>query len=66
MNGVLFKSCFAFLKYSCLHVQVLAYSVASVTILAFSRGLIDAVKAEEVMDALHRLTEESQQVSKMF
>lgn len=47
---------------SCLP-QVLAYAVASVTVSAFSGGLIDAAKAEEAMNALRTLTEESQQVS---
>lgn len=45
-------------------VQVLAYSVACVSVSAFSAGLIDAAKAEEVMDTLRSLTEESQQVSR--
>lgn len=47
---------------SCLP-QVLAYAVASVTVSAFSGGLIDAAKAEEAMNTLRTLTEESQQVS---
>ncbi|XP_039996604.1 focadhesin [Xiphias gladius] len=41
--------------------EVLAYSVASVGVSAFSAGLIDAAKAEEVMNTLRTLTEESQQ-----
>ncbi|XP_030579046.1 focadhesin [Archocentrus centrarchus] len=41
--------------------EVLAYSVACVSVSAFSGGLIDAAKAEEVMDTLRTLTEESQQ-----
>ena len=44
-------------------VQALAYSVACVGVSAFSGGLIDAAKAEEVMNILRTLTEESQQVS---
>lgn len=44
--------------------QVLAYSVACVGVSAFSGGLIDAAKAEEVMNTLRTLTEESQQVSR--
>ncbi len=47
----------------CLPVKVLAYSVACVGVSAFSRGLIDAAKAEEIMNTLRTLTEESQQVS---
>uniref|UniRef100_A0A3P9C086 Focadhesin n=1 Tax=Maylandia zebra TaxID=106582 RepID=A0A3P9C086_9CICH len=43
--------------------EVLAYSVACVSVSAFSAGLIDAAKAEEVMDTLRSLTEESQQVT---
>lgn len=43
--------------------QVLAYSVACVGVSAFSGGLVDAAKAEEVMNTLRTLTEESQQVS---
>jgi len=46
----------------CPPVQVLAYSVACVAVSAFSGGLIDADKAEEVMTTLRTLTEESQQV----
>uniref|UniRef100_A0A8C4HYR9 Focadhesin n=1 Tax=Dicentrarchus labrax TaxID=13489 RepID=A0A8C4HYR9_DICLA len=42
-------------------VQVMAYSVACVGVSAFSGGLIDAAKAEEVMNTLRTLTEESQQ-----
>ncbi|KAF1380319.1 hypothetical protein PFLUV_G00162410 [Perca fluviatilis] len=41
--------------------EVLAYSVACVGVSAFSGGLIDAAKAEEVMSTLRTLTEESQQ-----
>ncbi|KAA8579270.1 hypothetical protein FQN60_017486 [Etheostoma spectabile] len=41
--------------------EVLAYSVACVGVSAFSGGLIDAAKAEEVMSTLRALTEESQQ-----
>uniref|UniRef100_A0AAX7VFS8 DUF3730 domain-containing protein n=1 Tax=Astatotilapia calliptera TaxID=8154 RepID=A0AAX7VFS8_ASTCA len=41
--------------------EVLAYSVACVSVSAFSAGLIDAAKAEKVMDTLRSLTEESQQ-----
>ncbi|XP_045921800.1 focadhesin [Micropterus dolomieu] len=41
--------------------EVLAYSVACVGVSAFSGGLIDAAKAEEVMNTLRALTEESQQ-----
>ncbi|XP_041840691.1 focadhesin isoform X2 [Melanotaenia boesemani] len=41
--------------------EVLSYSVACVSISAFSGGLIDAAKAEEVMNTLRTLTEESQQ-----
>ncbi|XP_074555425.1 focadhesin [Halichoeres trimaculatus] len=41
--------------------EVLAYSVACVGVSAFTGGLIDAVKAEEVMNTLRSLTEESQQ-----
>uniref|UniRef100_A0A3P9A7H9 DUF3730 domain-containing protein n=1 Tax=Esox lucius TaxID=8010 RepID=A0A3P9A7H9_ESOLU len=40
---------------------VLAYSVAGVGVAAFSGGVIDAAKAEEVMTSLRRMTEESQQ-----
>ena len=42
--------------------QVLTYSVASVGVSAFSSGVIDASKAEEVMNILRSMTEESQQV----
>lgn len=49
----------------CPPVQVLAYSVACVAVSAFSGGLIDAAKAEEVMNTLRTLTEESQQVSEI-
>nr|XP_033465601.1 focadhesin [Epinephelus lanceolatus] len=41
--------------------EVLAYSVACVGVSAFSGGLIDAAKAEEIMNTLRTLTEESQQ-----
>ncbi|XP_053199817.1 focadhesin [Scomber japonicus] len=41
--------------------EVLAYSVACVGVSAFSGGIIDATKAEEVMNTLRSLTEESQQ-----
>ncbi|TMS01998.1 hypothetical protein E3U43_007538 [Larimichthys crocea] len=41
--------------------EVLAYSVGFVGVAAFSVGLIDATKAEEVMNTLRSLTEESQQ-----
>lgn len=43
-------------------VQVLAYSVACVSVSSFCGGLVDASKAEETMNALRALTEESQQV----
>uniref|UniRef100_A0A3Q2C776 Focadhesin n=1 Tax=Cyprinodon variegatus TaxID=28743 RepID=A0A3Q2C776_CYPVA len=41
--------------------EVLSYSVACVSVSAFSGGLIDAAKAEEVLNSLRALTEESQQ-----
>ncbi|CAN9509782.1 unnamed protein product [Ophioblennius macclurei] len=41
--------------------EVLAYSVACVSVSAFKGGLIDAAKAEEVMISLRTQTEESQQ-----
>ncbi|KAM3590535.1 uncharacterized protein V6R79_011338 [Siganus canaliculatus] len=41
--------------------EVLAYSVACVAVAAFTGGLIDADKAEEVMNTVRSLTEESQQ-----
>uniref|UniRef100_A0A7N8WSZ9 Focadhesin n=1 Tax=Mastacembelus armatus TaxID=205130 RepID=A0A7N8WSZ9_9TELE len=41
--------------------EVLAYSVACVGVSAFTAGLIDAAKAEEIMNTLRTLTEESQQ-----
>uniref|UniRef100_A0A1A7WHK4 Focadhesin n=1 Tax=Iconisemion striatum TaxID=60296 RepID=A0A1A7WHK4_9TELE len=41
--------------------EVLSYSVVCVSVSAFSGGLIDAAKAEEVMNTLRTLTEESQQ-----
>lgn len=43
-------------------VQVLAYSVACVSVSSFCGGLTDASKAEEAMKTLQALTEESQQV----
>lgn len=44
-------------------VQVLAYSAACICVSAFSGGLIEAAKAEDLMNTLRTLTEESQQVS---
>ncbi|XP_037335022.2 focadhesin [Pungitius pungitius] len=44
-----------------MHQEVLAYSVACIGVSAFNGGLIDADKAEEVMNTLRTLTEESQQ-----
>uniref|UniRef100_A0A8C1DI18 Focadhesin n=1 Tax=Cyprinus carpio carpio TaxID=630221 RepID=A0A8C1DI18_CYPCA len=41
--------------------EVLAYSVACVAVSAFSAGIIEASKAEESMNTLRTLTEESQQ-----
>ncbi|XP_034020225.1 focadhesin isoform X1 [Thalassophryne amazonica] len=41
--------------------EVLAYSVACVGVSAFSGGLIDATKADDIMNTLRTLTEESQQ-----
>ncbi|XP_061768446.1 focadhesin isoform X2 [Nerophis ophidion] len=41
--------------------EVLSYSVACVSVSAFSGSVIDANKAEEVMNTLRTLTEESQQ-----
>uniref|UniRef100_A0A673I2X3 Uncharacterized protein n=1 Tax=Sinocyclocheilus rhinocerous TaxID=307959 RepID=A0A673I2X3_9TELE len=41
--------------------EVLAYSVACVGVSAFSAGIIEASKAEESMNTLRTLTEESQQ-----
>uniref|UniRef100_A0A3Q2XY33 Focadhesin n=1 Tax=Hippocampus comes TaxID=109280 RepID=A0A3Q2XY33_HIPCM len=41
--------------------QVLAYSVACVSVSAFSAGVIDPEKAEQVVATLRALTEESQQ-----
>ncbi|KAM8898854.1 focadhesin isoform 1-T1 [Spinachia spinachia] len=41
--------------------EVLAYAVACVGVSAYNGGLIDANKAEEVMNTLRTLTEESQQ-----
>uniref|UniRef100_A0A673VPL5 Focadhesin n=1 Tax=Salmo trutta TaxID=8032 RepID=A0A673VPL5_SALTR len=41
--------------------EVLAYSVAGVGVAAFSGGVVDALKAEEIMSALRSMTEESQQ-----
>ncbi len=46
----------------CVFCQVLAYSVACVGVSAFSAGIIEASKAEESMNTLRTLTEESQQV----
>ncbi|TRZ00205.1 hypothetical protein DNTS_014976, partial [Danionella cerebrum] len=43
--------------------EVLAYSVACVGVSAFSTGIIKASKAEETMNTLRSLTEESQQTS---
>ncbi|KAF6730872.1 Focadhesin [Oryzias melastigma] len=42
--------------------HVLAYSVACVSVSSFCGGLVDASKAEETMNALRALTEESQQL----
>ncbi|KAK2852047.1 hypothetical protein Q5P01_008323 [Channa striata] len=44
-----------------MHQEVLAYTLACVGVSAFSAGIIDAAKAEEVMNSLRTLTEESQQ-----
>lgn len=44
--------------------QVLVYSVVCVGVAAFSGSLIDAAKAEELMNTVRALTEESQQVSR--
>ncbi|XP_061524967.1 focadhesin isoform X1 [Phycodurus eques] len=41
--------------------EVLAYSVACVSVSAFSCGVIDPGKADEVVDTLRTLTEDSQQ-----
>ncbi|XP_072543953.1 focadhesin [Salminus brasiliensis] len=41
--------------------EVLAYSVACVGVSSFSSGVIDASKAEEVMNVLRSMTEENQQ-----
>ncbi|KAK2900269.1 focadhesin isoform X1 [Channa argus] len=41
--------------------EVLAYTVACVGVSAFSAGIIDAAKAEEVVNSLRIMTEESQQ-----
>uniref|UniRef100_A0A673AJC7 Focadhesin n=1 Tax=Sphaeramia orbicularis TaxID=375764 RepID=A0A673AJC7_9TELE len=41
--------------------QVLAYSVSCVGVSAFSGGLIDVAKADEIMNTVRTLTEESQQ-----
>ncbi|KAF7706258.1 hypothetical protein HF521_019512 [Silurus meridionalis] len=41
--------------------EVLAYSVACAGVSAFSCGIIDASKAEEMMNTLRSMTEESQQ-----
>uniref|UniRef100_A0A8B9KCG5 Focadhesin n=1 Tax=Astyanax mexicanus TaxID=7994 RepID=A0A8B9KCG5_ASTMX len=45
----------------CVYREVLAYSVACVGVSAFSSGVVDASKAEEVMNVLRSVTEESQQ-----
>lgn len=45
-------------------VQVLAYSAACICVSAFNGGLIEAAKAEDLMNTLRTLTEESQQVSR--
>lgn len=42
--------------------KVLAYSVAGVGVAAFSGGVVDALKSEEIMSTLRSMTEESQQV----
>ncbi|XP_075896591.1 focadhesin isoform X2 [Nelusetta ayraudi] len=42
--------------------EVLSYAAACVCVSAFAGGLIDAAKAEQLMNTLRRLTEESQQV----
>lgn len=58
------KSCLKqSVKTLCVSLQVLAYTVACVGVSAFRGSLIDAAKAEEVMNTLRSLTEESQQVS---
>uniref|UniRef100_A0A673AN39 Focadhesin n=1 Tax=Sphaeramia orbicularis TaxID=375764 RepID=A0A673AN39_9TELE len=41
--------------------EVLAYSVSCVGVSAFSGGLIDVAKADEIMNTVRTLTEESQQ-----
>uniref|UniRef100_A0A8C7LXE4 DUF3730 domain-containing protein n=1 Tax=Oncorhynchus mykiss TaxID=8022 RepID=A0A8C7LXE4_ONCMY len=41
--------------------EVLAYSVAGVGVAAFSGGVVDALKSEEIMSTLRSMTEESQQ-----
>ncbi|MEQ2186726.1 hypothetical protein GOODEAATRI_031624, partial [Goodea atripinnis] len=51
---------------SCKTETVLSYSVACVSVSAFSGGLIDAAKAEEVLNTLRTLTEESQQVGRSY
>ncbi|CAF93350.1 unnamed protein product, partial [Tetraodon nigroviridis] len=43
--------------------EVSAYSVACVAVPAFSRGLVDAAKAEDVMKALRCLTEDNRQAA---
>lgn len=43
--------------------QVLAYSIACVCISAFNAGIIQPNEAEEIMNKLRTLTEQSQQVS---
>lgn len=55
-------SIWVFLSQPCFLDQVLAYSVTCAGVSAFNAGLIDAVKAEEIMSTLRTLTEESQQV----
>lgn len=47
---------------TCVFGQVLAFSVACVGVSAFSSGIIEASKAEETMNILRSLAEESQQV----
>lgn len=43
--------------------QVLSYSVACVSVSAFSAGIVSADEAEEHMNKLRTLTEQNQQVS---
>ncbi|XP_048475512.1 focadhesin [Rhincodon typus] len=45
------------------HQEVLAYSVACVSVSAFSAGIIQANEAEEIMNKLQSLTEQSQQTA---